>query len=150
MSTAIRASLRASIASHEGLGLKPYRCTKGKLTIGYGRNIEDNGISRSEAAFLLENDIDRVLEEARSFSWFAGLDPVRQLVVCEMLFNLGMDRFLGFKRMIAALAMGNYATAAAEMLDSDWRSQVKGRALTLAEQMRTGKSALEGKQHEQR
>ena len=45
------------IIRHEGFRNKPYKCTANKLTIGYGRNIEDNGITKTEASVLLKNDI---------------------------------------------------------------------------------------------
>ena len=43
---------------HEGIKLKPYHCTSGKLTIGIGRNLEDRGITKEEAIYLLNNDND--------------------------------------------------------------------------------------------
>ena len=52
-----------------------------------------------------------------------------------MAFNLGETRLRGFRKMWAALEEGNYATAAAEMLDSKWATQVKGRARDLAQLM---------------
>ena len=48
---------RKIIKAHEGLKLKPYRCSSGKLTIGYGRNLDDRGITVLEANELFENDI---------------------------------------------------------------------------------------------
>ena len=55
-----------------------------------------------------------------------------------MTFNLGSTRLSLFKKMHAAAAAGNYHVAAAEMLDSKWAGQVKGRADRLAEMMRSG------------
>ena len=46
------------IQRHEGCKLMPYKCTAGKTTIGYGRNVEDTGISIEEADFMLTNDIE--------------------------------------------------------------------------------------------
>ncbi len=45
------------IKGNEGMRLKPYRCSAGKLTIGYGRNLDDRGISAHEANDLFENDL---------------------------------------------------------------------------------------------
>lgn len=45
----------------EGLKLKPYRCTSNKLTIGIGRNLDDNGITEAEARYLLHNDLGRAV-----------------------------------------------------------------------------------------
>ena len=57
MTEALMNRIKAQLVRHEGLRLKPYRCTAGKLTIGIGRNLDDCGISQTEAYLLLENDI---------------------------------------------------------------------------------------------
>ena len=125
------------IKRHEGLRLKPYRCTSGKLTIGYGRNLEDNGISVAEADSLLNEDIKRCEAECqKALPWFTRLNSTRQGVVVELDFNLGLTRLLGFKKMLAACEQGNYEQAAREMLDSLWARQVGQRAVTLAELMK--------------
>jgi lysozyme len=49
--------IQEQLVRHEGLRLKPYRCTAGKLTIGIGRNLDDRGISQKEAYAMLERDI---------------------------------------------------------------------------------------------
>lgn len=134
-----RAHLSQQLISDEGMKLKPYRCTAGKLTIGVGRNLDDVGISEAEAKTLLSHDIDRVQNEIRHQPIYRQLDSVRQTVLCNMAFNLGTPGLLGFKKMWAALEEGDYTKASVEMLDSQWARQVKGRATRLAEQMRTGR-----------
>ena len=125
------------IKRHEGLRLKPYRCTSGKLTIGYGRNLEDNGISAAEADTLLNTDIKRCEAECqKALPCFTQLNATRQGVIVELDFNLGLTRLLGFKKMLAACEQGNYEQAAREMLDSLWARQVGQRAVTLAELMK--------------
>jgi lysozyme len=71
-------SLEDQIKRHEGKRLNPYVCSAGKLTIGYGRNLEDRGITDDEALLMLHNDIMSARNEARSIDWFRGLDSVRQ------------------------------------------------------------------------
>lgn len=132
-------TLKELLIEHEGLRLKPYRCSAGKLTIGVGRNIEDRGISPTEAMFMLDNDIERTLMECRTFPWFDSLDNVRQAVVASMVFNLGLSKFQKFVRTIGAIEAGNYAKAAAEMVLSDWFLQVGKRGPELVEMMRTGR-----------
>ena len=127
------------LIKHEALRLKPYRCPAGKLTIGVGRNLQDRGISKEEAMFMLDNDIEQTLRECRSFPWFERLDNVRQAGVASMVFNLGLSRFEKFKKTIAAIESGNYAKAAAEMVLSDWFIQVGNRGPELVEMMRTGR-----------
>lgn len=132
------ATIEDQLILHEGLRLKPYRCTENKLTIGVGRNIEERGITATEAMFLLKNDIEAVEKELSRFSWFTKQDEIRRRVLIDMGF-MGVPRLLGFKKMIQALGADDYEKAAAEMLDSKWSRQVGGRAVRLAEMMRTGK-----------
>jgi lysozyme len=125
---------------HEGLRLKPYRDTSGKLTLGVGRNLEDVGITREEALLLLDNDIARVRHEVeRAFAWFSRLNPARRDVVLNMVFNLGLSRFRRFRKVIAAIKARDWEQAAREMLASLWARQVGRRARELAEMMRRGK-----------
>lgn len=131
--------LATLLKEDEGLRLKPYRDSVGKLTIGYGRNLEDNGITQWEADVMLANDLGITMQEAYSaFPWFRYLDEVRQDVVLSMLFNMGMPRLTKFKKMLSAIADRNYELAAAEMLNSKWASQVGRRAQKLASMMRSG------------
>lgn len=125
---------------HEGLRLKPYRCTADKLTIGYGRNLEQVGITEQEAEYLLLNDIKQCENDClHAFPWFTDLNEARQGVLVNMCFNVGLSRLMFFKKFLAAMNLGNYNTAADEMLDSMWAEQVKGRAIELAAIIRTGK-----------
>lgn len=121
---------------HEGLRLKPYRCSAGKLTIGYGRNLEDRGINETEAEFMLRADAEESWEWAATE--FPELDEVRLAVIANMHFNLGPTRLRLFHNMYKALRNGAYTMAAEEMLDSLWARQVGKRAKELAAQMKTG------------
>lgn len=132
-------ALMAQLRRHEGLQLHPYRCTAGKLTIGVGRNLDDNGITENEADFLLSNDLTRVVEELRRDSpVFDKLDTVRKAVLIDMCFNLGISRLLMFKKMFAAIDEQDWTLAAAEMVDSRWCHQVGQRCKTLKLMMETG------------
>jgi lysozyme len=132
--------LQKQLVLHEGVRLKPYRCTAGRLTIGIGRNLDDVGISQDEALLLLRNDIARALSAVRTeLPWFDRLDNIRQRVLVDMCFNLGIDGLLAFKQTLAAIAGGDYDRAATEMLNSRWAAQVGERARRLARMMRTGK-----------
>lgn len=63
----------------EGLELKPYRCTSNKLTIGLGRNLEDNGITEEEAYYLATNDLDSLMDELdRKIPWWDDLNEPRK------------------------------------------------------------------------
>tara|TARA_R110002153_G_scaffold65465_3_gene175030 strand:- start:910 stop:1326 length:417 start_codon:yes stop_codon:yes gene_type:complete len=131
--------LIAQLRKHEGVEHKPYTDTVGKLTIGVGRNLDDRGLSDHEIDFLLQNDIQLVEEELDQW-WphWRSLNQTRQLVVADMMFNMGRPRLSQFKMFLAALQAANYEMASTEMLDSKWAGQVKGRATTLADMMSTG------------
>lgn len=131
-------TIEEQLILHEGLRLKPYKCPAGYLTIGVGRNLETKGISREEALFLLRNDIKEIERALSKYDWYTKLDPIRQKVLIDMCFNLGLAGLLQFRRMITALNLGDYETAADEMLASKWAKQVGARAQRLAQMMRTG------------
>ena len=122
-------SLIKQLIRHEGMRLKPYRDQVGKLTIGVGRNLDDMGISESEAIIMLNNDVLRCDRETEKFlSIPEDMDDIRLNVLVNMCFNLGIKRLQSFKKMLAAVRIKDYETAAKEMLDSHWAWQVKGRA----------------------
>jgi lysozyme len=127
---------------HEDCRLKPYKDTVGKWTIGVGRNISDNGITMREALFLLSNDIDTAVEDARALlDCWDDLDDVRQMVIVDMAFNLGRSRLAEFRRMLAAVEQRRYERAADEMVDSKWYRQVGSRGARLESMMRTGEAS---------
>ena len=132
--------LLSQIMRHEGIRLKPYKCTAGKTTIGYGRNLDDKGITLYEAEILLEHDIMSIkyyLEKELDF-WF-NLGHVRQDAVINMAYNMGVAGLMGFEKTLAMISMGEYSEAAIEMLDSKWaRGKCKKRALELSHQMGSG------------
>lgn len=139
MTLEARTLLRKDVMAAEGLRLKPYTDTVGKLTIGYGRNLDDVGITQLEAEVLLDHDLAQAERECRkAFEWFPLLTDRRQRVITEMVFNLGLSRFRGFGRTIQAIKAGDYERASRQMLSSRWASQVKGRAVRLAEAMKAG------------
>jgi len=132
-----RQELIGMLIRHEGFRQFPYLDTESNLTIGIGRNLDANGVNEDEAAHLLANDINRVVKECnQTFPWVNLISTKRRNVVYSMVFNMGISNFRSFKRMIAAIENKDFGLAAAEMLDSKWRRQVKKRALELAYVMR--------------
>jgi len=123
----------------EGVKLKAYQDTVGIWTIGIGRNLQDVGVSMDEAEYMLANDIDVAVGELqRTFGWFEGLSDARQRVCVNMCFNLGLSRLLGFKKFLAAMAIGDWKTAGVEMLDSKWSRQVGVRSTRLKDLLLEG------------
>ena len=129
--------MRDMIKKHEGWRSKPYEDTEGILTIGYGFNIAQ-GISREEGDAILDIRLKNVLVSTVSLEEFKHLDDIRQIVIVNMIYNLGLEGVKKFKRMWKAIGNKDYKSAAVEMLDSKWAVQVGRRAEELSDIMRTG------------
>lgn len=135
------AGITSDLQRDEGFQAHPYKCTAGTLSIGYGRNLDDVGISKAEAEILLRNDILKAQGDLdRIFPLTASsLSNNCYKVLVNMIFNLGATRFLTFRKMRKAVEEGDFERAADEMLDSLWARQVGLRAERLAQLMRDGR-----------
>jgi lysozyme len=136
-------NLTRQLRGDEGVEPCVYKDHLGFDTIGVGRLVDKRkagaGLRPVEIDFLLKNDIeDRKTRLAARLPWFPGLDPVRQGVLLNMSFQLGMDGLLGFVNTLALVQRGDYAGAAVNMLKSLWAQQTPERAHRMAEQMRGG------------
>lgn len=129
----------SQLKRHEGFRKKPYRDTVGKWTIGIGRNLDDVGISISEAMHLLENDVERVRVDLHArIPWIKELNEPRYWALVNMGFNLGVSGLMSFKNMLKAIENEQWEQAHNEALNSKWANQVGNRAYQLAKQIRTG------------
>lgn len=139
-----REKLAASLELGEGLRLKTYRCTAGKLSIGIGRNLDDVGISKEEAYYLLGNDMTRAIRDCEKEPWWPAVkdDDVRARVIIEMVFNMGIGTetrgLRSFRNTLKALEQQDWARVAAGMRSSKWAQQVGRRSERLARMMETG------------
>ena len=126
---------------HEGYRKFPYSDSVGLLTVGIGRNLEHVGISEEEAEILLANDVEVARQAASTMDYYESLSDERKDAVVNLIFNMGLSRFLGFKKMNAALYIADYDLAAIELLDSKYAVQVGDRSRELASQIKTGEYA---------
>ena len=112
------------IMDNEGFRDRPYLCTSNRLTIGYGHNL-DNPISEKTARTILQEDIGRAVGHlCHLFPTFLSIPENPKMALIDMMFNMGLSRFLSFKKMIAAINKGDWDMAAAEAKDSKWYGQV--------------------------
>ena len=126
------------IKEHEGLVLKPYKCPVGKLTIGYGHNLEDNGLSQSVCEYILIEDIEEAKKNLYAVftkDFFDDLNDKQKIALIDMMFNLGLSRFLTFKKFILAVKQRNFDRASVETIHSKAYTQAKRRYQLLAEQI---------------
>lgn len=126
----------------EGRRKFPYEDTVGKTSIAVGRNLDDVGLSDDEIDLMLNNDMQRAIADAGTLPYYENLDEVRQMVICDLVFNMGLTRFRdGFIRTNQALIEGDYERAADELVDSKWYRQVGVRGRRNVAMMRTGEYA---------
>lgn len=155
-----REKLKAELTLDEGKRLKAYRDTVGKWSIGIGRNLDDvgttpltrtkadvitNGINEAENDQLFDYDIQRTEKDLdRQLSWWRKLDPVRQRVMLNMCFNMGIGNaqhgLCSFINTLGMIERGEYSKAADAMLTSKWARQVGVRAQRLSNMMRDGRT----------
>lgn len=116
-----------------------YKDSNDIWTCGFGRNMENKGLSYSEALILLKNDVEECEKELlEHISFYKDLDSARQVVLLNMCFNLGLAGLMGFKKMLSLVAEGQYQIAAQEMLASSWAKQLPARAALLSLIMEKG------------
>lgn len=131
--------LIAELKRDEGWKNKPYVDSVGKVSIGVGRNLTDRGVSDGEISDMLQNDIsDAALQLCLHLPWWETLDDVRQRVLLNLCFNVGIGTLLTFAPTLALIQSGNYSEAARHMRASLWAKQVGQRAERLATAMETG------------
>lgn len=132
--------LRAAILTHEGKRLKPYQDTTGHITIGYGRNLTDKGISNDEAYYLLSNDLKDAIAASEAEHWWPHVkgNDARARACIELVFNMGTGGVATFFHAIDALCRDDFNAAADAFMDSKWATQVGNRARIISEMIRTG------------
>ena len=116
-----------------------YEDSEGIPTIGYGINLKE-GLYQHEADYLLKSRIKLAEQEVqKTFPQLVSrMNLIRYNAFINMAFNLGLSRLMGFKKMLAALIVGDWDEASRQALDSKWAKQVKGRADRIAEAFRNG------------
>ena len=134
------------IKRHEGRRLIVYEDTKGIKTIGVGCNLEASGaeaictrvgldyqgllagtvsLTEEQAEIIFQAQLLTVVCQAVGiFPTWATMPLDVQAVVCDLIFNMGEQKFLGFVKAIAALKAGLWQVAADELEDSDWYKEV--------------------------
>lgn len=135
--------IESQLREDEGEVLHEYKDHLGYSTIGIGVLIDKRkggGITKEESSYLFQNRLGAKRQEIRkALPWFDALDPVRQGVLLNMAYQLGVTGLLGFKTTLKHVQAGQWVAASVGMLDSKWaRLDTPARAERLATQMRTG------------
>ena len=114
----------------------PYRDTTEHLTIGYGRNLEQRGITKPEAVYLMLSDIAYFFEKLLEFKFFENLSDNRKIAVMLIAANVGINGLLSFKKMIMALESEDFERASDEILNSKAAEQAPSRYQKIADMIK--------------
>ena len=139
--------LKDEIERDEGRVNEVYKCTMGVSTFGVGHAIKESDpewglvigakISDERIDQAFDQDIEITLEECcRLYPDFYDLPDEVQLIIANMMFNLGSTRLAKFKGMKAGVDARDWDKAADEMVDSRWYHQVGNRSKRLVQRMR--------------
>ena len=138
--------LREQLKIDEGVKYEVYKDHLGYPTFGIGHLVvagdEEYGaavgtpVSEERVNAVFESDVAKFVSESKKV--FPNLDELpeeAQQVIVNMCFNMGAPRLSKFKKFIAAVNDGNWSTAAVEMMDSRWATQVGARAERLRDRI---------------
>lgn len=143
------------IKEAEGFRGSIYLCPAGYPTIGYGRNLKTNPLTEKEEAECFKSsdnlnvsknvaekwllkEVEIIADRLEKEGYLKYLDPLRQAVLIDLVYNLGFAKFLTFKKFLIALSNANYGIASDELVDSKWYVDVGRRGKRNAEIMRYG------------
>jgi lysozyme len=140
-------NLREQLKIDEGVKYEVYDDHLGYKTFGIGHLVvagdEEYGapvgteVSEDRVNSVFNEDVKTYIEEAKKvFPNIDGLPEEAQQVIVNMCFNMGAPRLSKFKKFIAGVNDGNWSTAAVEMMDSRWATQVGVRAERLRDRIK--------------
>ena len=130
-------SLIDEIKLHEGFRSKPYKCTEGYLTIGYGQRLDYIEVDEETAEKWLMEKVDKIKNKLDlKFSWYSKAPQEVQDIVVNMSYQMGVSGFSKFKKTIKYLEQGLYHKASTEMLDSLWSRQTPERSKELSDRLK--------------
>ena len=135
------------LKADEGCVNEIYICPAGHPTFGVGHMITKKdpehgqpvgtSISDERVREAFEADITITLQDCEKlYPDFADLPEEVQLIIANMLFNMGLPRLSKFTGMKSAVDDRDWHRAADEMVDSLWYNQVTTRADRLVQRMR--------------
>ena len=140
--------LKRELEADEGCVYSVYLDHLDLPTFGIGHLIRKNdpeyglevgaAVSSERVLEAFEEDIQVVLDDCENlYQDFGDLPEEVQLIIANMMFNLGYPRLSKFKGMKAGVDARDWQKAADEMVDSRWYKQVTNRAERLVQRVRS-------------
>jgi len=140
--------LRKELELDEGCKHETYLCSQNVVTGGIGHMITEWDdekyaevgveISDEQVKAWFDKDIETVLSDCELlYDDFDHLPEEAQLIIANMMFNLGYPRLKKFVGMKAGVDARDWNKAADEMIDSNYYKQLPNRAGRLVKRMRS-------------
>lgn len=151
----------------EGWRDRPYLCSEGYPTVGFGFKLGPKGASLANYTFRLPRtagevwlrcylddlvveigkftDVNAVLKVLASRGAGSMYSDPRCAVLLSMCYQMGVSGVDQFRNTLRFMQQGDYTKAATNMLASKWAKQTPNRAQRHAKQMQTGQWAPEYK-----
>lgn len=147
--------LREQLAADEGCKYEIYLDHLGYATFGIGHLVKDSDpehgqpvgteVTQKRVEEAFDADIKTTIQDCvNMFDEFYIIPEEAQLILANMMFNLGFPRMNKFVKMITAVYARDWDEAANQMVDSRWYRQVPNRAMRLEKRMRKLADAQEG------
>lgn len=126
------------ISFEEGFKANPYYCSENFPTIGIGRRVGNKGdplqnlmVSLSDEEGLLHRWIDSTTSTIQKYpaiynAWIK-MNDARKAVLLSMIYQLGINGTINFKKFLIAASNSDWDSARAEMLDSKAARQTPNR-----------------------
>ena len=139
--------LRMELEYDEGCKYEIYLDHLGLPTFGIGHLVTEDdpehgqevgtAVSEERVIEVFEKDVQVTIDECKKLydDWF-DLPEEAQLIIANMMFNMGRPRLSAFKGMKRGVDARDWNAAADEMVDSKWYKQVTNRADRLVTRMR--------------
>ena len=139
--------LKEEIRSDEGCEYSIYKCTAGKSTFGIGHMIklhdpefgqpEGTPVPEDRVEAVFRQDVQGAIMDCHAvFGDFFNFPEEVQKIMANMMFQLGINRFRTFEKMISAVEDDNWSLAGDEMRNSLWNKQTHARSERLIARMK--------------
>ena len=140
--------LRLELGQDEGCIYEVYLDHLGYPTFGIGHLITNRDseygwsvgtdVDEYRVQEVFKEDVKTVLSDCEKlYDYFYNLPEEVQLIIANMMFNMGYTRLSKFRGMKRGVDSRNWEEAADEMVDSRWYNQVTNRADRLVVRMRS-------------
>ena len=139
--------LRQEIEADEGNVHEIYLDHLNLPTFGIGHLVRDTDpehgqpvgtpVSEERVNSCFDNDIQGTITDCKNlFDNFDDLPEEAQLILCNMMYNLGYTRLSKFSKLRGSISIMDFTESANQMYDSKWRTQVPNRAERLINRMK--------------